>query len=136
MTQARRNQPQHARGLLGRLAGRQTGRRSERDAILAHLQALLNTRAGESVSAPEFGVVDFADVVHNFPASMQVLVHSIRATLLRYEPRLRAVTIQPVGGDDPLTLAFEISARFSEEGREALRLRTELSPSGRFNVSG
>ncbi|HEY0135790.1 MAG TPA: type VI secretion system baseplate subunit TssE [Nannocystis sp.] len=123
------------RGLYRRLAG-STVRRSEQEAVVAHLQAILNTHIGESMSSAQLGIIDFADVVHNFPASAQALLHSIRATILQYEPRLRTVSIQPVASSDPLALAFEISARYVDERRGSLRLRTELSVNGRFNVQG
>ena len=124
-----------ARGLYRRLAGGQS-RRSDQEAVVAHLQAILNTHIGESPSSAELGIIDFADVVHNFPASAQALLHSIRATILQYEPRLRTLNIQPVASSDPLALAFEISARYVDERRGPLRLRTELSVSGRFYVQG
>lgn len=120
------------RGLFGRLGGR-VGRRDEQTAVLAHLQALLNTRMGESSSAPALGLVDFADVVHGFPASAQVLVAGIRAMLLAYEPRLESVQVRPAPSADALALAFEISARLAG-GRGHLHLRTELSASGHFAV--
>jgi type VI secretion system protein len=122
----------HRRGLLGRLAGRGPAGDAHA-AVCAHLQALLNTRLGESLCAPGLGLVDFADVVHGFPASAQVLVTGIRAMLLAYEPRLCAVQVRLVPSADALALAFEISAKFAD-GRAQLRLRTELSSSGRFDV--
>ena len=122
------------RGLLGRLAGQ--GRpRDPQASVLAHLQALLNTRRGESMTAPELGLADFADVVHGFPASAQVVVQGIRTMLMRYEPRLRSIRVVPMKTDDPLTLSFEISARFVGDGHRVLRLRTELSASGHFEVT-
>lgn len=86
------------------------------------------------MTAPELGLADFADVVHGFPASAQVVVQGIRTMLLRYEPRLRSIHVVPMKTDDPLTLSFEISARFVGDGRRVLRLRTELSASGHFEV--
>jgi len=124
-----------ARGLYRRLLGG-SSRRSDQEAVVAHLQAILNTHVGESLSAAELGIIDFAEVVHNFPASAQALLHSIRATILQYEPRLRTLNIQPVVSGDPLALAFEISARYVDDRRGPLRLRTELSVSGRFHVQG
>ncbi len=124
------------RGLYRRLAGG-GGRLREQESVIAHLQALLNTHVGESMSAPGFGIIDFADIVHGFPASTQVLLHSIRATILQFEPRLRSVAVSPVQSDDPLALAFVISAPFVGGGRRGpVRVRTELSASGRFHVQG
>lgn len=124
-----------ARGLLGRLTGARA-RRSEHDAVLAHLQALLDTRRGESQSSPELGVLDFADVVHSFPAGAAALAHWIRATIVRHEPRLRGVVVRRIDGGDPLTLAFEISARLAGDERgPPLRARADLSAAGRFRVA-
>ena len=124
------------RGLLARLSsgGQRIG---ELESIVAHLQDLLNTRAGESLSASDFGIVDFADVVHNFPEATQVLQQSIRATIMKYEPRLRSVSVTPVPSQDPLSLAFEISGRLaSGTHRGPFRVRTELNSSGKMQVSG
>ena len=95
----------------GRLARLSSGgqRVAELESIVAHLHELLNTRVGESLSAPDFGIVDFADLVHNFPEATQVLQQSIRATVMKYEPRLRSVSVTPVPSQDPLSLAFELS---------------------------
>lgn len=124
-----------SRGLYRRLAGG-LPRPREHDLVLAHLQALLNTHLGESLSSPLLGILDFADIVHGFPASTQVLALSIRSTVLLHEPRLRDVTVQAVESADPLALAFEISARFSDPTRSPLRARTELSASGHFHIQG
>lgn len=124
------------RGLLSRLStgGQRVG---ELESIVAHLQDLLNTRSGESLSASDYGIVDFADVVHNFPEATQVLQQSIRATILKYEPRLRNVSVHPVQSGDVLMVAFEISARLASGAqRGVFRVRTELTPSGKMQVSG
>lgn len=124
------------RGLLARLSS--GGQRiAELESIVAHLQELLNTRIGESLSAPDFGIVDFADLVHNFPEATQVLQQSIRATIMKYEPRLRSVAVTPLTNNDPLTLAFEISGRLaSGTQRGPFRLRTELTSTGKMQISG
>lgn len=109
--------------------------RAERDAVLAHLQVLLDTRRGESLAVPELGVVEFADIVHGFPAGAQAFAHALRVAIARHEPRLRGVVVQPVAGGDPLCLAFEISARLAcDDRREPLRARADLSPGGCFEV--
>jgi type VI secretion system protein len=123
-----------ARGLLGRLSGRRPP--STPDAVLAHLHALLSTRMGESLSAPRLGLVDFADIVHGYPSSMLVLVRAIRAMLAQFEPRLREINVRPTSTDDPLTLALEISARIDDGRGNTVHMRTELTASGRVQVSG
>ena len=60
------------RGLLARLSsgGQRIG---EVESIVAHVHDLLNTRIGEALAAADLGIVDFADLVHNFPEATQVL---------------------------------------------------------------
>lgn len=129
--------PEHAppRGLLHRLHSR-APRRSSQNAILAHLQVLLATRLGESLSAPRLGLVDFADIVHGFPASMQLLRHTIQDMLTRYEPRLERISVDPIDTEDPLTLSLRITAQLRGSRGGQLQLRTELSASGRVHVHG
>lgn len=98
---------------------------------MGNLRALLNTREGDSPAIPEFGVLDLSDLVHNFPDASQYVQKSIRDTIVRYEPRLRNVRVRAVPSDDPLKLAFEISARVAGDSRETVRVRTEIGPSGR-----
>lgn len=123
------------RGLLSRIAaGAPAG--DEVEAIVEHLRVLLNTRQGEAVCAPSYGVVDFTDVVHAMPGATQTLVKSIRATILEHEPRLRNVTVRPVGEAGELVLRFEISAQLAigRSGR-TLRFATTIRPGGRYDVS-
>ena len=122
------------RGLLGRLHG--GTRRRTHESILAHLQALLSTRLGESLSAADLGLVDFADIVHGYPASLQVLRYAMQAMIARYEPRLTHVTITPIDTGDPLTLTLELTAQLKDQSQGSLHLRTELSASGKIHVSG
>lgn len=104
--------------------------------MLTHLHALLSTRLGESLSAPELGLVDFADIVHGYPSSMQVLTQTIRTMLARFEPRLRGISVKPAPSSDPLTLALEITAELDDGDGGSVHMRTELTASGRVQVSG
>lgn len=124
------------RGLLSRLGSTDPSRPvDEVQSILGNLRALLNTREGDSPAAPDFGVVDLCDLVHNFPNATQYVQRSIRDTIMRYEPRLKNVRVRGVPSDDPLKLVFEVSARLASDRRRGLvRVRTEVSASGRVVV--
>jgi len=107
----------------------------EVESIAAHLRALLNTRRGDCATAPEYGVVDFADMVHEFPAAIQQLSRSIRATIMEFEPRLKGIAVRHVAGEDPLALRFEISAQLARgRGGKGLRFTTTVRPGGRIDV--
>ncbi len=124
------------RALLSRIGEKGGARVDEVESVLDHLRVLLNTRRGESVTALDFGVIDFADVVHEFPGGVQQLAKSIRATITQYEPRLRNVNVRHVADEESLTLRFEITAQLAE-GRSGrtLRLSTTVRPGGRVDVS-
>lgn len=122
------------RGLLSRIASG-AAPLDETEAIIEHLRVLLNTRQGEAICAPTYGVVDFTDVVHSFPSSMQVLVKSIRATIMEHEPRLKNVNVRPVTGESDLVLRFEISAQLVNQKGKTLRFATTVRPGGRYDLS-
>jgi type VI secretion system protein len=122
------------RGLLDRLGDAR--RIDPLESIVEHLRALLNTKTGACVTVPEFGVVDFTDIVHDIPTSINKLQDSIRQTILEFEPRLRNVTVRFVPGTDPLKLNFEVSARLADDKRRVLRFETSLEAGGRFAIVG
>lgn len=125
-----------ARGLLARLSTNDPSRGvDEVRSIIGNLRALLNTRLGASHACNDFGVVDFVDLVHEFPGAAHVIQRSIRDTISKYEPRLRNVRVRHVPSEDPLLLQFEISARLSSDRKRGLvRVRTQVSEGGRFQV--
>jgi type VI secretion system protein len=121
------------RGLLGRLG---TGQRRADvlSAIIEHLSDLLNSHQGHSSTVPQFGVLDFNDVVHNMPDAIRHLQQSIRATIIEHEHRLQNVSVRLVPTQDPLTLQFEILARLASDRQSLVRMRTRVRPGGQFVV--
>lgn len=128
------------RGLLSRLAAASVNDArpvNELESIVEHLRALLNTRQGESPAVPEFGVVDFTDLVHNFPEAIQMLQRCIRATILQFEPRLKNVVIQHVRDEEALVLKFQITAQLQNKGGRSggsVRFETQLRAGGHISV--
>lgn len=120
------------RGLMDRLA---TGERvvDVPSSVIAHLRALLNTRRGESVTAPDFGVPDLTDVVLSMPEGGRAIERSLRDVIERYEPRLTHVRVRQVQSPQPLQLRFQVRARLAADPRRALSLETRLE-AGRFEV--
>jgi type VI secretion system protein len=125
------------RALLSRIAGREGSPGDEVAAIVAHLQVLLNTRRGDSVAAPDYGILDFSDLVHEFPGAISQLTRSIRATIMEYEPRLKSVSVRHLPDEQALTLRFEIAAQLSHgRGTRTLKVATTVRPGGHFEVAG
>lgn len=119
------------RGLLSRL---ESGEREQDPvrSIVGNLQVLLNARVGSSLSAPEFGVIAFTDLVHELPHGLRSLQQAIRDSIARYEPRLKNVSVRFVPGEDPLQLGFEVVARVGDTKRSLLRLHTRLTADRQF----
>lgn len=129
--------PTPRRALLSRLSGPDLAPVEEVRSIVAHVTKLLNTRQGDAPCAPGYGVIDFADMVHAFPASAQQLARSIRATILEYEPRLRNVSVRHVEDEAGTMLRFEIAAQLAQaKSGRTLRLDTTVRPGGRIDVAG
>lgn len=128
------------RGLLSRLTASSLSEarpNNELESIVEHLRALLNTRQGEAPSVPDFGVVDFTDLVHSFPEAIQTLQRCIRATILQFEPRLKNVVVQHVRDDEVLVLKFQITAQLQNKGGKsggAVRFETQLRAGGNITV--
>jgi len=101
---------------------------------LDHLKVLLNTCQGESVTVPDYGLMDFSDIVHELPHGIHKIQQSIRSVILKYEPRLKNVSVRYIPDEEPLVLKFEVVARLNDESRSLVRLRTAMSSGGTFRV--
>ena len=115
------------RGLFARHAADIAPDPDELGLVLANLRLLFNTRPGDAAAAPDFGVPDLADLLHQFPAACGPLQQALRAAITRHEPRLRGVQIFAA----PSGHALEISAQLHGV---ALRLRAVFTPSGRIDL--
>jgi len=125
------------RGLISRISAKRSSASQpidEIESIVEHLRVLLNTRQGEAPTALDFGVMDFADIVHSFPDAIQMLQRAIRATILQYETRLKNVAVKHVRDEEVLVLKFEITAQLASGGKSTLRFRTQISAGGRVDV--
>lgn len=113
-----------------------TNRRSvdETQSISEHLQILLNTREGLSVTHPDYGLPDLTDIVHMLPDGLHALQNAIRDVILKYEPRLSKVKVRFVPSDDAFVLYFDVTARRTDADKTPFRVRTALQPGNRFKV--
>ena len=126
------------RGIMSRISSDTSSRAlDERESIVGHLQALLNSRKGQSPVCPDYGVIDMVDLVHAFPRALSDLQKSIRDTIQEYEPRLKNVRVRHITDEhDVLTMHFEVTGQLSRPGsRSMLRFRTQVNSSGNFDVT-
>jgi len=106
----------------------------ETQSISEHLQILLNTREGLSVTHPDYGLPDLTDIVHMLPDGVHALQNAIRDVILKYEPRLSKVKVRFVPSDDAFVLYFDVSARRNDAEKSFFHVRTALQPGNRFKV--
>lgn len=122
-------------GLLARMSELSNGspRPGELASITAHLSELLNTRRASAPVDPRYGMPDFTDAVHNFPAGITALQRMIESVIEQYEPRLTHVSVRPLElSTERLVLRFEVRAQLHNGTR--LRLETKMAHGGRIAV--
>lgn len=90
--------------------------REVRDAVLAHLKMLFATVRGTVWPARDYGIEDATRIFHDYPGSVEEFRGALEASIRRYEPRLRNVSIRHVTGDD-LVLRLDINATLLAGGR-------------------
>lgn len=136
----------HERNLLDRLRDPQpeSGRSIHQDprrltqSVLENLRRLLNTRQGIVPTQLDYGIPDLVDALYNFPETIVNMRRAIKATIEKYEPRLRRVNVKHVETpDDPLALRYEITAELvTEEGKSSVWIQTRMDGSGEVDVKG
>jgi type VI secretion system protein len=106
------------------------------ESVVEHLKKMLNTRQGEGLTVPDYGIPALADVRQNHPDSIVQLQHAIQDSIERYEPRLRDVSVKYIPyEEDPFQIRFEVNARLVSEGQQfPFRAETMLDASGRASV--
>lgn len=121
-------------------SGRSVYRGGDLEAIVVdHLQRMLNTRQGSSLTAPDYGVVELSELLHDFPDSLGVMQRAIKNSILKYEPRLKNVQVRAVDPDPehPMQLFFEITAQlvYPDGGRQPVRFSTSIDQSSNVSIS-
>ncbi len=106
------------------------------ESIAEHLRNLLNTRRGESVAAPAYGILDLNDIVHSYASAIPRMTQSIRTAIQDFEPRLKNVVVQYAADPaDPTALRFDISAQLATRDRRGMvRFHTQVHPGGRVDL--
>ena len=106
------------------------------ESIARHLTRMLNVRQGNCAALPDYGMPDFNDLIGQFPDGLNQIRRAIRASIERYEPRLRRVKVKHVYDEaDPLDLRFRITAAMVLDGREeAVSFETLIGESGQVQV--
>jgi len=111
------------------------GARELHDAIRDHLQRMLNTRQGNSITVPDFGTPDFSGFFRGYD-SIQFFREEVTRTIQKYEPRLANVQVSvATGEDEPFRMCFDIHAMiFDEDQQSPVVFSTVVECSGAVKV--
>ncbi|WP_394842744.1 type VI secretion system baseplate subunit TssE [Pendulispora brunnea] len=122
---------------LAQEGGASEADRALRNAILAHLRVMCGTRIGTMITRPDYGVPDVSEMVHSFPAALDILARSLKDTIEKYEPRLTRVRVRHIPSETPdLVVRFEITASMVlPDHTSPVRFETRTDASRRIEVT-
>lgn len=100
--------------------------------VLDNLQRILNSRAGALSHLPDYGLPDMGLILQGLPATAHGLIGTMTVTLLKYEPRLEAVSIELLPQVLPGHLEYALDLQL-KDGR-CVTFGSTLTPDGKALV--
>lgn len=97
--------------------------------VLDNMQRILNCRAGTLAHLPDYGLPDMTKILQGMPGTAHEMMGTLSAVLLRYEPRLKKITVVMLEQKVPGELSYAIDAEL--KGIGLVRYGTEFMPEGR-----
>jgi type VI secretion system protein len=105
--------------------------------IRHNLENILNTRSGSCYGSPALGIPDLNDDSLISSDFCQVIGKGIRDCILRFEPRITAVTVETdtPNAHSPQGLRFHLVAQVSfNDARDVLEFEIQLDNRQRYRV--
>lgn len=100
--------------------------------VLDNMQRILNCRAGTLAHLPDYGLPDMTTILQGLPGTAHQLMGTLSAVLLRYEPRLKSISVVLPEQTIPGELCYAIDAELKGVG--LVRYGTEFMPEGRVLI--
>ena len=100
--------------------------------VLDNMQCILNCRAGSLAHLPDYGLPDMTKILQGMPGTAHQLMSTLSSVLLKYEPRLKNITVTLLDQTQPGELCYAIDAEL--KGLGLVRYGTEFMPEGRVLV--
>ncbi|WP_260864002.1 type VI secretion system baseplate subunit TssE [Citrobacter sp. Marseille-Q6884] len=97
--------------------------------VLDNMQCILNCRAGSLAHLPDYGLPDMTKILQGMPGTAHQLMSTLSSVLLKYEPRLKNITVTLLDQTQPGELCYAIDAEL--KGLGLVRYGTEFMPEGR-----
>ncbi|WP_035061854.1 type VI secretion system baseplate subunit TssE [Andreprevotia chitinilytica] len=101
--------------------------------VMDSMQRILNSRAGALKHLPDYGLSDLTGIYRDLPAGGHRLMREIQLTLLKYEPRLKAVEVALRPPEDGMQLGFTLLCHLKQAG--LVRFGTYFMPEGRVRLT-
>lgn len=107
--------------------------------VINHLQHMLASRTGGSLTCPDYGVPDMTAMLHDLTEAGAMLQRQLKASISAYEPRLKNVQVRllksEVAGQPGLL--FEVSGHIilDDGRRQAVRIGTQFNDKGQVEVA-
>lgn len=97
--------------------------------VLDNMQRILNTRAGSLKHLPDYGLPDMSKILQGMPGTAHQLMTLLSGVLLKYEPRLRKISVTMLPQTQPGELRYAIDAELKDVG--LVRYGTAFLPEGK-----
>lgn len=100
--------------------------------VLDNMQRILNCRAGTLAHMPDYGLPDMSKILQGMPGTAHQLMSIFGDVLLKYEPRLKKISVVMLEQSIPGELRYAIDAELKGVG--LVRYGTEFMPEGRVLI--
>jgi type VI secretion system protein len=100
--------------------------------VLDNMQRILNARQGTLSHLPDYGLPDMSKILQGLPGTAHQLMNTLSGVLLKYEPRLKSLTITLLEQKMPGELAYAIDAEL--KGIGLVRYGTDFMAEGRVLI--
>lgn len=100
--------------------------------VLDNMQRILNARQGTLSHLPDYGLPDMSKILQGLPGTAHQLMNTLSSVLLKYEPRLKSLTIILLEQKMPGELAYAIDAEL--KGIGLVHYGTDFMPEGRVLI--
>lgn len=97
--------------------------------VLDNMQRILNCRAGSLAHLPDYGMPDMSTLLQGMPGTAHQLIAILSKVLLKYEPRLKRLSVVLSEQTSPGELHYTIDAELKDLG--LVRYGTHFMPEGR-----
>jgi len=99
-------------------------------AVAEHLRQMLTTRAGSSLTCPDYGVPDITHLLHDMTEAVKETIRAVKHSIQAYEPRLKNVQVRQLTLEVPGTVGMllEISGHIllADGKRQAVRFASNM----------